>query len=214
MKTSIAIGALALVAVAGSANAGIVDSFTTAGNSSTNGFGAPWVNIPGSLFNQRQVARFNSAGTGTASVASGAWNAFLPQYNTTGSPSSSVLTYRQDSSFSTIDLSGIASMSFDIAVTGSVTFFWNIMDVNGFIIDYPGPFTLSAGSSTQTLNFSTANIDLGFDISAVNRMQIWISAASANSSISVTNFTYTLVPTPGAVAVLGLGGLVAARRRR
>ena len=213
MKTSIAIGALALAAIAGSANAGIVDSFTTAGNSSGNGFGAPWVNIPGSLFNQRQVARFNSAGTGTASVASGAWNAFLPQYNTTGSPSSSVLTYRQDSSFSTIDLSGIASMSFDIAVTGSVTLSWFIGDPNGFIIDFPGA-VISAGSSTQTLNFSTANIDPGFDLSAVERMQIRISAASANSSISVTNFTYTLVPTPGAVAVLGLGGLLAARRRR
>ena len=213
MKTSIAIGALALAACAGAANAGIVDSFTTAGNSSGNGFGAPWVNIPGSLFNQRQVARFNSAGTGTASVASGAWNAFLPQYNTTGSPSSSVLTYRQDSSFSTIDLSGIASMSFDIAVTGSVTLSWFIGDPNGFIIDFPGA-VISAGSSTQTLNFSTANIDPGFDLSAVERMQIRISAASANSSISVTNFTYTLVPTPGAVALLGMGGLLAARRRR
>jgi hypothetical protein len=213
MKTSIAIGALALAAIAGSANAGIVDSFTTAGNSTGNGFGAPWVNIPGSLFNQRQVARFNSAGTGTASVAGGAWTAFLPQFNTTGSSSASVLTYRQDSSFSTIDLSGIASMSFDIAVTGSVTLSWFIGDSNGAIIDFPGPFTLSAGSSTQTLNFSTANIDPGFDVTAVERMQIRISAASANSSISVTNFTYA-VPAPGAAAVLGLGGLLAARRRR
>jgi hypothetical protein len=214
MKTSMAIGALALAAIAGSANAGIVDSFTTAGNSTGNGFGAPWVNIPGSLFNQRQVARFNSAGTGTASVAGGAWTAFLPQFNTTGSSSASVLTYRQDSSFSTIDLSGIASMSFDITVTGSVTLSWFIGDSNGSIIDYPGPFTLSAGSSTQTLNFSTANIDPGFDISKVVRSEIWITAASANSGFSVTNYTYTLVPTPGAAALLGLGGLMAARRRR
>jgi hypothetical protein len=202
---------LALAAIAGSANAGIVDSFTTAGNSSTNGFGAPWVNIPGSLFNQRQVARFNSSPS--ASVGGGAWTASLPQFNTTGSSSASVLTYRQDSSFSTINLSGIASMSFDIAVTGSVTLSWFIGDLNGSIIDFPGPFTLSAGSSTQTLNFSTANIDPGFDITAVERMEVRITAASANSSFSVTNFTYA-VPTPGAAAVLGLGGLLAARRRR
>jgi hypothetical protein len=105
-------------------------------------------------------------------------------------------------------------MSFDIAVTGSLTFFWNILDENGFIIDYPGPFTLSAGSSTQTLDFSTANIDAGFDISKVVRSEIWITAASANSGFSVTNYTYTLVPTPGSAALLGLGGLMAARRRR
>jgi hypothetical protein len=44
-------------------------------------------------------------------------------------------------------------------------------------------------------------------------MEVRITAASANSSFSVTNFTYA-VPTPGAAAVLGLGGLLAARRRR
>ena len=209
MKTSIAIGALALAAIAGSANAGIVDPFTTAGSSNPAGFGAPYVNTSGSgsLFNQRQVVRFGSPAA--ASVGGGAWTASLP-----ASGNSSVLRLRQDSSLSTIDLSGIASMSFDIAVTGSVTLSWFIGDSNGAIIDFPGPFTLSAGSSTQTLNFSTANIDPGFDVTAVERMEIRISAASANSSISVTNFTYTLVPTPGAAAVLGLGGLLAARRRR
>jgi hypothetical protein len=209
MKISIAIGALALAAIAGSANAGIVDSFTTAGSSNPAGFGAPYVNTSGSgsLFNQRQVARFGSSAS--ASVGGGAWTASFP-----ASGNSSVLRLRQDSSLSTIDLSGIASMSFDIAVTGSLTFFWNILDENGFIIDYPGPFTLSAGSSTQTLDFSTANIDAGFDISKVVRSEIWITAASANSGFSVTNYTYTLVPTPGSAALLGLGGLMAARRRR
>jgi hypothetical protein len=208
MKTSIAIGALALAALAGSANAGIMDPFTTAGSSNPAGFGAPFVNTSGSgsLFNQRQVARFGSSTS--ASVGGGAWTASFPALG-----NSSILRLRQDSALSTIDLSGIVSMSFDIAVTGSLTFTWNVEDESGLLIDFAGPFALSAGSSTQTLDFSTANIDAGFDISKVVRSEIWITAASANSSFSVTNYTYA-VPTPGAAAVLGLGGLLAARRRR
>lgn len=172
------------------------DPFTTAGNSSGNGFGAPWVNIqPGSLFNQRQVARFNSAGTGTASVGSGAWTAFLPKFVPGGgSNSASVLTYRQDNSYSTIDLSGIASVSFDITVTGSVTGYWNLMDPNGFIAEVPNGFALSAGTHTVTLDLSMAAIDAGFDLSAVREMRIWISAASANSSVSVSNLRNGVIP--------------------
>lgn len=172
------------------------DPFTTAGNSSGNGFGAPWVNIqPGSLFNQRQVARFNSAGTGTASVGSGAWTAFLPKFVPGGgSNSASVLTYRQDNSYSTIDLSGIASVSFDITVTGSVTGSWNLMDANGYIAEVPAGFALSAGTHTVTLDLSTAAIDSGFDLSAVREMRIWISAASNNSSVAVSNLRYGVIP--------------------
>ena len=170
------------------------DPFTTAGNSSGNGFGAPWVNIqPGSLFNQRQVARFNSAGTGTASVGSGAWTAFLPRFSG-GTSSASVLTFRQDSSYSPIDLSGIASVSFDITVAGSVTGFWYLMDPNGYIAEVPAGFALSAGTHTVTLDLSTAAIDGGFDLSAVREMRIWISAASANSSVAVSNLRYGVIP--------------------
>ena len=160
------------------------DPLTTVQASSSNGFGAPWVNIqPGSLFNQRQVARFNSA---TASVGSGAWTASLPRF-VSGSPSASVLTYRQDNSYSTIDLNGIASMSFDINVTGSVTGYWYLMDPNGYILEVPAGFALSAGTHTVTFDLSTAAIDPGFDLSAVREMRIGISAASANSSVSVSN---------------------------
>lgn len=214
MKTTFIVGGLALAAFAGSASAGMVDPFTTAGNSSTSGFGAPWANISGSLFNQRQVARFNSTGGGTASVGSGAWTAFLPQYNMTGSASATALTYRQDSSYSAIDLTGIASMSFDIAVTGSVSMYWTIEDTNGFSIDLPGGALLSAGTASLTLDFSTAATIPSFSLNAVSKMQVMISATSPDSSISVSNFTYTPVPAPGAVALLGLGGLVASRRRR
>jgi hypothetical protein len=170
-----------------------MDSLTLAQNSSGNGFGAAWASPPGSLFNQRQVARFNSAGTGTASVTGGAWTAFLPQFNPTGSSSASVLTYRQDSSFSTIDLSGIESMSFNInVIAGSVSGSFYVMDENGFTAEVPDGFVRSVGTSSVTLDLSTAAIDTGIDLSKVVQMQVWISATSVNSQFSVTNFTYTL----------------------
>jgi hypothetical protein len=105
-------------------------------------------------------------------------------------------------------------MSFDIAVTGSLTFSWSILDESGFIIDFEGPFAISAGSSTQTLNFSTANIDPGFDISKVVRSEIWITAASANSRFTVTNYTYAPVPEPATMAALGVGIAALVRRRK
>jgi hypothetical protein len=45
-------------------------------------------------------------------------------------------------------------------------------------------------------------------------MSVRFTGISAGESATVTNFTYALVPTPGAAAVFGLGGLMAARRRR
>jgi hypothetical protein len=204
MKISIVIGALALAAIAGSANAGIVDPFTTA--QAGGGASAIWSSIPSSLFAQRRVQRFNSS---TASVGSGAWSfAFT---NTSGTAN---LAYRQDSSFSTIDLSGIASMSFGITVTGTVNLNWYLEDQSSNNLIQFGALVPVTGTSTQTLNFSTATIDPGFDLSAVTGMTIQFIAVSSSASATVSNFTYTLVPTPGAAALLGLGGLLAARRRR
>ena len=204
MKTSIAIGALALAAIAGFAQAGIVDSFTTA--QAGGGAGAPWSSIPGSLFAERRVQRFNNS---TASVGSGAWT-----FAFTNPDGIARLGYRQNSAGSTIDLSGIASLSFDIAVTGQVRLNWYLFDANGYdLIQLGSPVSVS-GTGTQTLNFSVAIIDPDFDLSEIAGMSIDVEGVSEVASATVSNFTYTLIPTPGVAALLGLGGLVAARRRR
>ncbi len=171
-----------------------LDPFLTGQNSSGNGFGAAWASPSGSLFAQRQVARFNSAGTGTASIVgfpTSAWTAFLPRA-TTGTASASVLTYRQDRFMSsTIDLSSITTMKFDInVITGSVSGYFHLMDENGFIAEVPGGFMRSVGMSSVTLDLRTAAIDDGFDLSKVVQMQVWINATLPNSRFSVTNLTY------------------------
>jgi hypothetical protein len=92
---------------------------------------------------------------------------------------------------STIDLSGIDSMSFDInVIAGSVSGYFHLMDENGFIAEVPDGFVRSVGTSSVTLDLSTAAIDTGFDLSKVVQMQVWISATSVNSRFSVTNLTY------------------------
>jgi Ca2+-binding RTX toxin-like protein len=162
------------------------DPFTVPGTATT-GFGSPWVNIPGPFFNQRQVARFNQGSS--ASVANGVWTASLPN----ASSSSTALTYRQDGSYLPKDLSGIASMSFDITVQGSVKGYWYLLDPNGYILEVPQGFALSAGTHTVTLDFSTAAIDAGFDLSTIREMRIGMTAASANSSVSVSNLRYGVI---------------------
>jgi hypothetical protein len=211
MKTSIAIGALALAAIAGSANAGIVDPFTTAQTGGNPGT-APWLNVPGSLFAERQLQRGNNA---IASIGSGAWTMGPNQSSGPTQNGISNLNYRQDDAGSTINLSAIASMSFNFNVTGSVNLNWYLEDANnGLYLSLAGALVSVSGTGTQTLNFSTAIIDLGFDLSSVTGMSVQFSGISAGESATVTNFTYTLVPTPGAATLLGLGGLLAARRRR
>jgi hypothetical protein len=136
------------------------------------------------------------------------------QFSSPTQNGSSYLNYRQDSVGSTIDLSGIASMSFDFNVTGSVILNWYLEDANSANLIQLGALVSVSGTGTQTLDFSTATMDPGFDLSAVTGMSVRFTGISAGESATVTNFTYTLVPTPGAAAVFGLGGLMAARRRR
>jgi hypothetical protein len=185
-----------------------LDPFTTAQTS--GGAGASWLSIPSSLFAQRQVQRFNNA---TATLGSGAWTMGANQFSTPTSNGASYLNFRQDSVGSTIDLSGIASMSFDFNVTGSVILNWYLEDANSANLIQLGALVSVSGTGTQTLDFSTATMDPGFDLSSVTGMSVQFSGISAGESATITNFTY-VVPTPGAAALLGLGGLLAARRRR
>ncbi len=199
------------IATFGAANAIVLDPFTTT-QAGGNPVTAPWVNVPSSLFAQRQVERGNNA---TASIGSGAWTMSPNQSSGATQNGISNLNYRQDNGGSTIDLSGIASMSFDFNVTGSVNLIWYLEDSNnGLYLSLSNAPVSVSGTGTQTLNFSTAIIDLGFDLNSVTGMSVQFSGISAGEGATVTNFTYEAVPEPATMATLGLGALALVRRRR
>ena len=90
-------------------------------------------------------------------------------------------------------------------------------------------FSINPGQSIAvTMNFqgggattgfytptSSSNAFVGFWTSGSNAVtSVTFQAASAGSVFTVTDIYYGLVPAPGAVALVGLAGLVGSRRRR
>jgi hypothetical protein len=213
--------------VAGSANAGIapnvVDPFTTTqafGNDSSTGF----VSITGGLFNERNAFRSIRAG-GTGVSGAPANNVGF----TTNRDGSGLVTlsYRMAGG-SSKDLSLITGMSIALsalnlnfsagtAATG-VNFFWQAIDVN-FKSMTASQDLFSNG--TSTFDFAAATKDLGFDLTKVTNLDVNVyqlggptSGNTVTVSGTLSNFSYTAVPAPGALALLGAAGLVGARRRR
>jgi hypothetical protein len=185
------------VACISAANAGVVD---TLANSQTtyNTF----TGITGGLFNQRQLIK---SGGGSGSVASGSMN-FVP--NSANMPAFG-LGYEQADG-SSIDLSGVTSMSFSITVGGGAyNLFWVIKDSTGKAIDYE---VTGVSSGIVTFTFPGSG-DPGFNYASVTEMQVTFGQGSSSTGV-LSNFNFTAVPAPGALALLGAAGLIGARRRR
>ena len=212
------VGVAAAVAVAGSANAGVVDPFTTNqsfGNDSSSGF----VSITGGLFNERNAFRSTSAGGAGVRASSNdvAFTTNRANFGVVG------LTY-QMAGGSSNDLSLITGMSIALSALNlsngatGVSFYWQAIDVN--LNSMYASQNLSS-NGTSTFDFAAATKDVGFDLTNVTTLQLsvtQIGGPTSGSTISVSgtlsNFSYTAVPAPGALALLGAAGLVGARRRR
>ena len=76
-------------------------------------------------------------------------------------------------------------------------------------------FTIPGSSLVAGDTYSLRLQFMGYDFPAVFDASGSLADASASSyRFSITDVTFTVVPTPGAAAVLGLAGLMAAKRRR
>lgn len=78
----------------------------------------------------------------------------------------------------------------------------------------PGTATYSSGGILDLIGL---DLDFVLDADGILRVELWETFVdNAGSADAIWNGTLTVqyVPTPGALAVLGLGGLVAGRRRR
>ena len=206
------VGVAAAVAVAGSANAGVVDPFTTAEPFSTNS--GDWLPISGALFNERDAV---VAGVGSSGSIDGSGNVNF----TVPSGNFRVVSLNyQMSGGATNDLSSIAAMSIALsglnksgAATGITFSLYMADETEKFLTSNQA---LSA-NGVSTFNFASATVDAGFDLTKVKTMTLEIyyaGAGAGSSSGTLSNFSYTAVPAPGALALLGAAGLAGARRRR
>jgi hypothetical protein len=211
-------GAVAAVAVAGSANAAVVDPFTAlpSGTAYSNGYRA----LTGGLTAYSGNSTTNisnitmSGGTMTQAWTTGntrtSWN-YSNNPDLLGAPY--------------IDLSGTgAYFSIDVSNAGGVAGWmmtFTMYDPDGVATirrlggtgGSSGTYTaLSNGSNTLSLaNADPAIGSLAWDWSKVATIQVTYRR-TASGTTSFSNFNF--VPAPGAIALLGAAGLVGSRRRR
>ena len=196
------VGVAAAVALAGSANAAVTTAFNPTGGTLTNDAGTGndllVFTVGGSNLTVTSLGLFNGY-VGTRAVGIFAWNG-------TNAGTGSAL--------------GQAS----VATNGSTT---------GYTYSSPTNFTLLAGQQYvlvgQSFSGMTSNTALYSNAGAgsgITFNSYWYNggapldpvglAESANYSPAYfnANFQFSVVPAPGAVALLGVAGLIGARRRR
>ena len=218
------VGVAAAAAVAGSANAAIVDPFTVT-QSFTTSSGTNTVPITGALFDQRDAVRNSRAG---GAGVNGTTNNV--KFTLANSVSSFVGLDYTMSGGATKDLSSIAEISIVLsdlvlnvpggtAATG-VAIQISLTDSAGKGLDATD--TRSA-NGTSIFNLASAGRDVGFDLTRVTVLSLVVtqvggsttsSYSTTSSSGTLSSFSYTAVPAPGALALLGAAGIVGARRRR
>jgi MYXO-CTERM domain-containing protein len=220
MRNNLLVGlssALAAVAVAGSASAAMTfDSFTVAQSESNLPGPLPGINWASPASSQpifgasgtRAAFAYNygNGGTTTSSVSGGT----ATFTTTTSGGAGAGLYYSGDAQ----DLTGYTfSFYLDSTVPtdGQIGFVWEMESAGGGYIPYTVNYT---GVGTYTIDLSTlAALDpTAIDLTAITSIAISIYTDRPGSA-TVSDFTYTAVPAPGAVALLGVAGLAARRRR-
>jgi MYXO-CTERM domain-containing protein len=218
------VGVAAAVAVAGSANAGVagvslwdfrdfsIGTLPVTGNSSTSVTGGNSGVAEGNPFPRWETALEK---TGTSMTGSGGKvNVVL-----SGTNNSSATFYL--SSLTPVNLTGTTSFDINVtSTTGRAQWGIGLYDVSGKSANMIS--AVVTGNSVGTVSIPTSGSNwvtgAGFDWSQVMGVDLGFSrdnTVSGAVSFSFDSFTAVgAVPAPGALALLGVAGIVGARRRR
>ena len=234
------VGIAAAAAVAGSANAAIVDPFTQlsdalATGSSTNiTQSGSWL---GGLFDTRTTAATRgsggttpSGGVGTSArsqTGAGSWvGSFSGDRPNTTFGSYAGLSYANaNASAVAIDFNKIMIDVAFVGTTRNAGSYVNFVfgDVSENYMEAKLTLTgAQLSASSLTIEFSKSQFALTegtgpFDWNQVTSLGVGMSTAGATGAgqtWTASNFQMTAVPAPGALALLGAAGIVGARRRR
>jgi hypothetical protein len=237
MKISLALAAL--VAAAGSASADVVAywNFNNSTVNSTSGQlgvlnsviadqGAGTVSVGnGVTFNTNAAGTANgAAGTFSGSTINvlgtdGSGGALSVQGAVGGSGTAPVTSNGGTVDF-TLNMSTFSSLVMTFSGRGTSTGFGSATDANQVLISTDGiNFSQVATYESRQTSFQlyTFNIGNALDGASTAIVRLRLNGATSgagNNRIDNVQFNATLIPTPGSLALVGLGGLVATRRRR
>ena len=120
-------------------------------------------------------------------------------------------------SFDTVNFAGSWGMTMDIFVNESG---WEGDDSIHIWVEVDGGTTIdlmnTIGQDIDDLGIEAAWMTLNIDLSSYTAATLFVELEcnSGSENLYLDNVVFAAVPTPGAFALLGLGGLVGARRRR
>ncbi|MEM9372339.1 MAG: hypothetical protein AAGA55_01730 [Planctomycetota bacterium] len=110
---------------------------------------------------------------------------------------------------------GIIGFELDFAaIDQDFSYIFRLTDGNGETLGASGDF-LAGGARTESIALASFESSAAFDVSDVDAVEIIFNVRGQTESLdfALTEFR-AVVPTPGSAVLIGVGGLLAMRRRR